>query len=63
MYGIIFGVVLTWNWFLQAIGRFLGQMTGGLVLGYIRGIKDLEKMQMWFKYRAAEAALKNKEGL
>ena len=57
---IVFWLVLTWNWLLQSIGRILGQLTGGLVLGYMRGMRDLSKMQDYMRYRAAAAAaLKN----
>jgi hypothetical protein len=57
---LVFGLVLTWNWLLQSAGWFVGICVGGLILGVIKALRDMEKMQMYLKYHSAAArALKN----
>lgn len=49
---IVFWLVLSWNWLLQTIGRLIGQMTGGFVLGYNQGLRDLDDMQQYMRWRS-----------
>lgn len=57
MNNILFNTILYLNFITFSFGRFLGVMLGGIIIGFVVGMKDLDKLAKNKRYRTA---LKNK---
>ena len=48
---MVLGLVLIVNRVLAILGRAVGMVIGGIVIGFVQGIKDIEDAKKYLKYQ------------